>query len=95
MKVISTIGRLAVLTLLATGSAHASVILDTSGALLLTDPTQLGRLSRNGLPQDWTGGELFPGTLNPATQYHYQTFLVNVGMTPFIQIEFDSGTSRD
>lgn len=90
MKAIARIGKLFVLTLLAAGPARASIIYDVSSAVALTDPTQNGRLSRNGIPQDWTGGEAFPGVINPATIYHYLTYVVNVGMTPFIQIDFDS-----
>jgi hypothetical protein len=90
MKFMSTIGKLVVVLLLATGSAQAVPISDVTSALTLTDPTQLGRLSRNGIPQDWSGGEPFPGVLNTTTAYHYHAYLVNVGFTPFIQINFDS-----
>jgi hypothetical protein len=71
-------------------TARASVLLDFNSALTATDPTQLGRLSRNGLPQDWTGGEVFPGVINPTTAYHYHTYSVNVGLGPFVQVLFDS-----
>jgi hypothetical protein len=90
MKAISTIGKFVLLMLLATGTAQASPILDVSGALLLTDPIQFGRLSRNGLPQDWSGGAPFPGVLNPTVAYHYRTYVVNVGLASFIQISIDS-----
>ena len=90
MKAMSTIGKLVVLTLLATSSARATPILDVSGALALTDPTQMGRLSRNGIGQDWAGDEPFPGVINTSTVYRYHTYLVNVGITPFIQVIFDS-----
>ena len=86
-RLISTVGAL---TLLTAASAHALPILDLNSALALTDPTQQGRLSRNGIPQDWTGGEAFPGVINPTTTYHYKTYLVNPGSTPFLQIDFDS-----
>jgi hypothetical protein len=90
MKPMSMIGKLVVLLLLTTGSAQASAILDLDGVLTLDDPIQLGRLSRNGIPQDWAGDEPFPGVINPTTSYHYLTYLVNVAITPFIQILFDS-----
>ena len=90
MKSISMVAKTAVLLLLAATSTRATTILDVTGALTLTDPTQLGRLSRNGIPQDWSGGEPFPGVINTATTYHYHTYLVNVGATPFIQIDVDS-----
>ena len=94
MKMISTIGKLVVLVLLGTGSAEAIPILDVTGALTLTDPTQLGRLSRNGIPQDWAGGEPFPGVINSSILYHYHVYLVNAGVTPFIQLLFDSVSSN-
>jgi hypothetical protein len=92
MKLLSTIGKLAVLVLLATDLARAESILDVSGALTVLDPTQLGRLSRNGVPQDWAGSETFPGVINPTIAYHYQVYQVNVGETSFIQINFDSSS---
>jgi len=90
MKVISRISKVVLLVLFATELARASTIFDVSGALTLTDPTQLGRLSRNGIPQDWAGTEAFPGVINTTTTYHYHVYQVNVGITPFIQILFDS-----
>ena len=90
MKSISMVAKTAVLLLLAATSTRATTILDVTGALTLTDPTQLGRLSRNGIPQDWSGGEPFPGVINTTTTYHYHTYLVNVGATSFIQIDVDS-----
>jgi hypothetical protein len=57
--------------------------------LTSSDPTQLGRLSRNGIPQDWTGGEPFPGVINTGTTYTYQTYVIPIGVLNFIQIEID------
>jgi len=76
--------------LLAATTARAAVLLDLSSALTMSDPFQLGRLSRNTLGQDWTGGEPFPGVINTTTSYRYHTYQVNVGVTPFIQVLFDS-----
>lgn len=73
------------------GLAHASVLYNNTITLLSTDPTQLGRLSRNGVPQDWSFQESFPGVLNPTTSYHYEAIPVFVphGL-PFLQISIDS-----
>src|SRR5215510_4716545 len=91
MKWTAMFAKTAVLLLLAATSARATTILDLTSALALSDPTQLGRLSRNGVPQDWSGTEAaFPGVLNTATTYHYHTYFVGTGATPFIQISFDS-----
>lgn len=73
--------------MLVTSSAHATTILDLNDALALTDPTQLGRMTRNGVPSDWSGAKPFPGVINTGTAYHYKTYLVNPGVASFIQIE--------
>jgi hypothetical protein len=90
MKPLLTIGRVLVLLLLATGTARAQCIFEVTSALTPTDPAQQGRLRRNGIPQDWSGGEAFPGVINATTEYHYHLYLVTVRSTPFIQINFDS-----
>jgi hypothetical protein len=90
MKCLSTIGKLVLFLLLATSSARAQCILKVASALAPVDPIQLGRLTRNGLPQDWSDGEPFPGVINAATQYHYHVYQVKVRNTPFIQINVDS-----
>ncbi len=95
MKTMSALARVLILGLsLATASAQALVLLDTSGSVSATDPTQLGRLSRNGIIQDWTASEPFPGIINPTTAYHYVTYLINVGITPFVQISIDSTSAN-
>jgi hypothetical protein len=91
MKMMAT-GKLLVLVLIATGSAQATSLLDITSSLTTSDPTQLGRLSRNGIPQDWAGTEVFPGVLNTTVTYHYHVYKVNSGNTPFIQILFDSAS---
>jgi hypothetical protein len=90
MQKASRIARLLSTLLLAGFACSATTLLDTSSALTLTDPTQMGRLSRNGIPQDWAGSELFPGVINTATLYHYTVFSLNVGSNAFIQVDFDS-----
>jgi hypothetical protein len=87
---IGTIGSVMVALLLTAARAQAVPLLDVTSALSLTDPTQQGRLSRNGVAQDWSGSESFPGVLNTSTTYHYHAYLVDVGLTPFIQINMDS-----
>lgn len=52
--------------------------------------TQQGRLSRNGLPQDYSGSEPFPGVINTSVTYFYSTFQVNVGSLNYLEIDFDS-----
>ena len=90
MKPISALGKILAVAVLTTAAARAGVILDVTSALTLADPTQTGRLSRNALPQDWTGIESFPGVINTTTVYEYTTYLVNVGLSPFALITIDS-----
>jgi hypothetical protein len=91
MKRLFTVARVAVLMLIvAPVTARATTIFETTTALTASDPTQLGRLSRNGIAQDWAGTEVYPGEINTSTPYFYHTYLVNVGDTPFIQVDFDT-----
>jgi len=94
MKGISRFMKLAAVLLTAGMGAQASILLDTASSVALSDPTQTGRLSRNGIAQDWSGSEVFPGVLNPSTPYYYKTFLLNVGVDSFIQISFDDLAGR-
>lgn len=78
--------------------ASASTITSFTGTVALADPTQLGRLSRNGIPQDWVGSEPFPGAINPATTYHYHAYVLSSALFNFtsgdyagyVQIDVDS-----
>ncbi len=81
------------------GFANATVIDTETLTLTSADPTQMSRLSRNGVPQDWSGSEPFPGVINPTTSYHYITLDLDVGALEaglgfsyggFVQIDFDS-----
>jgi hypothetical protein len=70
----------------------AETIAVFSGALTANDSTQMGRLSRNGIQQDWLGSEPYPGEINPTTTYLWRSFVVPNALltqTPFIQISFD------
>ncbi len=94
MKMISALARVLILgTSLAAAVAHADILLDTTGAVMAGDPTQLGRISRQGIAQNWAGGEAFGGIANPGVTYHYTTYFVNVGITPFIQIDFNGSAN--
>jgi hypothetical protein len=94
MKTLLTIAKLFAGAVLASTAAHTAVLATFTSSILATDPTELGRLSRNAIPQDWSGTETFPGVLNGTTVYHYKTFTVNVGAASFIQIDLDdSGTA--
>src|SRR5260370_11693536 len=74
---------------LAMSTAQAETISAFTGSLTAADPTQLGRLSRNGVPQDWSGGEAYPGVINTGVSYYYHTYVLSaasLALTPFLQI---------
>jgi hypothetical protein len=76
--------------LLLSGAAHAIPLLDVTASLTADDPTQLGRLTRDGIASDWSTQSAFPGVLNPTVAYAYRTFTLNVQTTSFIQVLVDS-----
>src|SRR5205823_8508923 len=72
--------------------ASANTILDVTTSILVTDPTQMGRLSRNGIPQNWANDEGFPGVINTGVTYHYETFTIaaaTLAPARFVQITLD------
>jgi hypothetical protein len=91
MKIISTLARVCLLTLsLVAAAAQGYAILDVTDHLVGTDPIQMGRLSRNAIPQDWAGSEPFPGVINGGVAYQYRTYSVSVGASQYVQIFTDA-----
>jgi hypothetical protein len=88
--------------LLMGGLAQATQIFNFPGLTISAgDPTQLGRLSRNGIPQDWSGSEPYPGVINGTLSYHYRTLDLDLAALEsgfyyggFIQVEFDSNSAN-
>jgi hypothetical protein len=79
---------------LSAGLAAASAEAYT-GSISSSDRTQVGRISRNGIPQDFAGGEgAFPGIVNPTVTYYYETFAVNTGNTPYLSVTIDTPTGN-
>lgn len=77
------------------GLAQGAVLYTNTISILSTDPTQLGRLSRNGIPQDWSGQEPFPGPFNTSTSYHYEAIPILVpNWLSFLQITIDSNNGN-
>jgi hypothetical protein len=83
--------------LLSCGIASATVIFTGSISVSASDPTQAGRLSRSGIPQNWAGDEPFVGLINTGSSYHYTTIDLDLSSLEagfvfggFIQINFDS-----
>ncbi len=73
--------------------ASATTITTFTSAIGTGSPTQMGRLSRSGVPSDWSAPKEFPGTINPTTTYHFTTFTFTAAdllFAPYIQIDVDS-----
>jgi hypothetical protein len=70
---------------------RGAVIFDSGvTALSPADPTQFGRISRDGVTSDWSVPKTFPGTINPTTPYTYQTYSVFDQFFKYVQVTFDS-----
>ena len=76
-------------------SASATVITTITDQLTAADPTQLGRVSRSGVPSDWSAAKSFPGVINAGTTYNYDTYAFNVGVGNYLQflVDWGSGTN--
>ena len=90
MKIASKLVYVLLGALLLVCVAQADTLYTITTSISGSDPTQLGRISRNGIPSDWSGLKPFPGIINPTTVYNYHTYSVNSGVTPFIFITMDS-----
>jgi hypothetical protein len=90
MRMVSKIAFVLLGALLLASVAQADLLTTFTTSISGSDPTQLGRISRNGIPSDWSGLKPFPGVINPTTVYNYHTYSVNSGVTPFILITIDS-----
>ncbi len=89
MEIPAFINRAILLAVLTSAAASGALITTINGSLSASDPTQLARLSRSGVPSDWSTSKAFPGALNVTTSYRYETFTINSGNTPYIQISSD------
>src|SRR6476619_3896796 len=86
----STGSKFSALTVLATALCSAATIYDSGPATLkATDPLQTGRLNRSHVLSDGASPKDFPGTVNAALSYRYETFAIPYVMYPFVQISVD------
>jgi len=90
---------IAAAVLASAASAQATDLYTGTLTLTASSPSQLGRLSRSGVPSDWSVVKTFPGVINPALQYAYTTLTLDLASiaasqglvyAPFIQISIDS-----
>ena len=73
---VKTFSCLTVLLLAAVMSANAAVLATFTDTIAAGDPTMLGRISRSGVPSDWTSNKAFPGVVNTTTTYYYDEYLI-------------------
>ena len=82
-----------VLALAVTSMASAATLLDVTDSVVVTDPTQQGRLARNNfVGQDWGDDEVFPGVVNTGVTYHYKAYTIpaaSIQPGGFVQIILD------
>ena len=52
-----------------------------------SDPQQTGRISRDGVPSDWSVPKAFPGVIQTTSSFTYESFLIPNITLPYIQIE--------
>jgi hypothetical protein len=71
----------------------ASTILDTGLLTFTPTGTQFGRISRDGVPSDWSGPKTFPGVTGAPTPRGFEVFTVNAGPFAFIQVLLDDPTA--
>lgn len=78
MKLRTLITPVLLFTGLCTYTASATPIAAFTGqTITASDKSQLGRLSRNNVPQTWIGQEPYPGIVNPTTTYYYKTYTLD------------------
>ena len=75
--------------------AGAEEISSFSATLTISSSTEVGRLSRNGVQQDWLGAEAYPGFINTTTTYDYTIYTFSAALfagAPYVEIsDFDTG----
>ena len=66
-----------------------------TATLTAASSTELGRPSRSGIRQTWTGAETYTGTINNTTVYNYTTYTFaasNFVGAPYVEIsDYDEG----
>jgi hypothetical protein len=65
-----------------------------NSALVATDQTQLGRLSRDSNPSEGTPNKPFGAIINPTVAYHFHAYAVDVGADGYVVIEFDETSAN-
>lgn len=70
--------------------AWADTVAQFDDTLSSADSTQKGRMSRSGVPSDWSVSKPFPGFINTTTNYVYKTYDFSSFLfvdAPYVQID--------
>lgn len=70
--------RLAVFLVGAALAAQGAVVASFFDQITSTDPTMIGRISRNGVASDWSGPKAWPGLTATTTTYYYTEYVYPV-----------------
>lgn len=73
----------------------AASLYENTSTMQSSDPTQLGVIGSDITPSDWSGTKEFPGEVATTLSFHYETFSLNVGSTPYIQVSIDDFDDPD
>ncbi len=94
---------LAAAVLASAANAQATDLYTGTMTLTAASPQQLGRLTRSGIPSDWSVTKAYPGVTSPASSFAYTTLTLDLpaiaaslGFTyaPYIQISIDSASAN-
>jgi hypothetical protein len=78
-----------IVILFCVATARGAVIFDSTYVPFTPTAVEFGRISRGTDASNWGGAKPFPGVINAGTPYRYETFTVNSGIYPFLQISMD------
>lgn len=97
MTVRSLLRSAALLAACAATVAQAETITYFTDSVSTTDASELGRASRSGVSQTWTGQESYTGQVNTGTTYYYKTYTFaasNFAGAPYVDVSvFDENNT--
>ncbi len=69
--------------------AGAETITNFNGVLTSSNAIEVGRASRSGVQQTWTGAETYTGIINPTVSYAYTTYTFAASLftgAPYVEV---------
>lgn len=87
------IGLVLVMTCITAAGAGAVTLLDTGFVEFEATGEQFGQLFWNTVPSDWSAPKPFPGVSSATDRLKYQTFELDPGDRPYVQVIFEDPAS--